>query len=58
MLKFGLVGCGRIAKRHADLLGLNQIQGAQLVCVCDVDKIKANKFSKLIMSMDIMICMK
>ena len=46
MLKFGLVGCGRIAKRHADLLGLNQIQGAQLACVCDVDKIKANKFSK------------
>ncbi len=36
MLKFALIGCGRIAKRHAELLGGNQVCGAQLVAVCDV----------------------
>ncbi|MFD1766094.1 Gfo/Idh/MocA family protein [Sphingorhabdus buctiana] len=41
MLNFGLVGCGRIAKRHAELLGLGQIEGARLVAVCDVDGEKA-----------------
>ena len=35
MLKFALVGCGRIAKRHADLLGENQIAKAKLVAVAD-----------------------
>ena len=35
MLKFALVGCGRISKRHSELLGENQISGAQLVAVCD-----------------------
>lgn len=41
MLKFALVGCGRIAKRHSELLGLNQIDGAQLVAVCDINEEKA-----------------
>ena len=35
MLRFALVGCGRIAKRHSELLGENQILGACLVAVCD-----------------------
>ena len=35
---FALVGCGRIAKRHSELLGNEQIDGASLVAVCDVDK--------------------
>ncbi|PLC53001.1 oxidoreductase [Pollutimonas nitritireducens] len=35
-LKFALVGCGRIAKRHAELLGKNQIAGAELAAVCDI----------------------
>jgi UDP-N-acetyl-2-amino-2-deoxyglucuronate dehydrogenase len=35
MLKFALLGCGRISKRHSELLGENQISGAQLVAVCD-----------------------
>ena len=35
VLKFGLVGCGRIAKRHSDLLGRAQIEGAALGAVCD-----------------------
>lgn len=36
MLRFALIGCGRIAKRHSDLLGNNQIAGAKLAAVCDV----------------------
>ena len=35
MIRFGLLGCGRIAKRHSDLLGGNQIEGAMLAAVCD-----------------------
>jgi predicted dehydrogenase len=35
MLRFALVGCGRISKRHSELLGENQIKGARLVAVCD-----------------------
>lgn len=43
MLRFALVGCGRIAKRHSELLGSGQIENAQLVAVCDLvaDKAKA-----------------
>jgi predicted dehydrogenase len=41
MLKFALVGCGRIAKRHSELLGKGQIDGAQLVAVCDVAAARA-----------------
>jgi UDP-N-acetyl-2-amino-2-deoxyglucuronate dehydrogenase len=35
MIRFGVLGCGRIAKRHLDLLGGNQIEGASLVAICD-----------------------
>ena len=41
MLNIALVGCGRIAKRHSDLLGKGQIDGAQLVAVCDVAAARA-----------------
>jgi hypothetical protein len=30
MLNFAIVGCGRIAKRHSELLGLRQIEGAYI----------------------------
>ena len=43
MLRFALVGCGRIAKRHSELLGNNNIQGACLVAVCDIVEEKASK---------------
>jgi UDP-N-acetyl-2-amino-2-deoxyglucuronate dehydrogenase len=46
MVKFALVGCGRIAKRHSELLGLNQIENASLVAVCDIDEEKAKKIGK------------
>jgi len=47
MLNFALVGCGRIAKRHSELLGLKQINGAQLVAVCDLDESKAKSIGEL-----------
>lgn len=41
MFKIALVGCGRIAKRHSELLGNNQIAGACLSAVCDISEEKA-----------------
>ena len=41
MLKFAIVGCGRIAKRHSDLLGGNQIEGAKLIAVADAKRERA-----------------
>lgn len=38
MIGFALIGCGRIAKRHAELLGDGQIAGARLAAVCDIDR--------------------
>lgn len=35
MINFGVIGCGRISKRHLDLLGGEQIAGAALVAICD-----------------------
>lgn len=40
-LNFALVGCGRIAKRHSELLGNEQIRNARLVAVCDVKQDRA-----------------
>ena len=43
MIRFALLGCGRVSKRHSDLLGQGEIKGASLAAVCDVveDKAKA-----------------
>jgi UDP-N-acetyl-2-amino-2-deoxyglucuronate dehydrogenase len=46
MLRFALVGCGRIAVRHAELLGKRQIEHAELAAVCDVIPDKATKIGK------------
>ena len=35
MINFALVGCGRISKRHSQLLAENQVAGGKLVAVCD-----------------------
>ena len=47
MLKLALIGCGRIAKRHSELLGLKQIKGAELAAVCDNVFDKAQKIGLL-----------
>ncbi len=44
MIGIALLGCGRIAKRHADLLGTGQIRGARLAAVCDVQADRAAAF--------------
>ena len=46
MLKFALVGCGRIAQRHAELLGRGQIGNARLAAVCDVVADKARRLAE------------
>lgn len=46
MLDFCIVGCGRIAKRHSELLGNSVIQGARLAAVCDIVPEKAEKIGK------------
>lgn len=45
MINFALLGCGRIAKRHAELLGTDQIKGARLSAVCDIQKERALEFA-------------
>ena len=44
MINFALLGCGRIAKRHAELLGTGQIKGARLAAVCDIRRERAEEF--------------
>lgn len=46
MIRIAIVGCGRIAKRHADLLGTGQIAGAQLAAVCDIDPQRTRTFAE------------
>lgn len=41
MLRFALVGCGRIAPKHAGNLSEGLIRGAELAAVCDIDANKA-----------------
>ncbi|WP_422026142.1 Gfo/Idh/MocA family protein [Roseovarius sp.] len=45
MINVALVGCGRIAQRHAQLLGDAQIDGARLVAVCDTVAERAQALS-------------
>jgi predicted dehydrogenase len=44
MLGFALIGCGRIALRHVDLLGTGKIAGARLIAVCDLNPARAQEF--------------
>lgn len=46
MLRFGIVGCGRIAKRHSELLGLKQVARAELAAVCDIAPDRAQAFGE------------
>jgi len=41
MLGFAIVGCGRISKKHAELLAGEEIGEAKLVAVCDIDADRA-----------------
>lgn len=46
MLRIALMGCGRIARRHSDLLGGGQIQGAELAAVCDLMEGRARQIGE------------
>jgi len=45
-LRVALIGCGRIAKRHAELLAAGEIEGATLAAVCDVLAERRNHFAR------------
>ena len=44
MVRFGIIGCGVIAPRHAE--AIREAQGAQLVAVCDIIEDKAKQFQE------------
>lgn len=46
MIGFALVGCGRIARRHADILAGGQVEGARLAGVCDINGARARAFGE------------
>lgn len=46
VLGFCLLGCGRIAKKHAELLSGGHVAGARLVAVCDVQENRAKSFGE------------
>ena len=46
-VRFALVGCGRIAKKHAEVLA-KQIPEAELVAVCDTEKDRAEEYGRIV----------
>lgn len=44
-LNFALVGCGRIAQKHADILSNGEIKGGRLAAVCDIKPERAQAFA-------------
>ena len=46
MIKVGLVGCGRISKKHSEILGNNLVKGITLTAVCDIIEEKAKILGK------------
>ncbi len=45
-LRFALVGCGRIAKKHAEILRGGHVSGAELAAVCDIRENRAQAFGQ------------
>jgi len=45
-LRFGLIGCGRIAKKHAEILAGGHIRGGALAAVCDTQEDRARTFGE------------
>jgi predicted dehydrogenase len=45
-LKFALLGCGRIAKKHAEILAGGFVKGAGLSAVCDIKEERAKAFGE------------
>ena len=45
-LKFALLGCGRIAKKHAEILAGGFVKGGELSAVCDIKEDRAREFGE------------
>ena len=45
-LNFALMGCGRIARKHAEILGGHFVKNANLTAVCDCDRDRAMAFGE------------
>ncbi len=43
MIQIAIVGCGRVSKRHCELLAGGKIEGAGLACVCDINEDRARQ---------------
>jgi UDP-N-acetyl-2-amino-2-deoxyglucuronate dehydrogenase len=46
MVNFAIVGCGRIAKKHVEILTENLVIEARLTAVCDIDEKKAKFYGE------------
>lgn len=46
MINFALIGCGRIARKHAEILGEGQLCGAGLAAVCDIREDRARHYGE------------
>lgn len=46
MLNFALIGCGRIAHKHAELLSGEQLKETRLAAVCDIKPDRARAFAE------------
>ena len=46
MIRFALVGCGRIAYKHAENLNSTNVPNGKLVAVCDIDIEKAKTYGE------------
>ncbi len=46
MTGFALVGCGRIAPKHADLLHRGEVKDSKLIAVCDIKPERAKAFGE------------
>ena len=46
MKKVGLVGCGRISRRHIE--AITATEGIEIACVCDINEEKARATAELL----------
>ena len=45
-INFALLGCGRIAKKHAEILAGGFVKGGKLAAVCDIKEERAREFGE------------
>ena len=45
-INVALIGCGKIAEKHAEILKLKKLKKLSLVAVCDIKKNKAKSFGE------------